>query len=477
MTRVLFVASEASPFVKTGGLADVIGSLPQALNKRNDVQVRVVLPLYQETLDKWEDTIKEFLSFTVDVGWRHHHVKVYQLFHQDTHYYFIHNDYYFSRHQIYGYDDDGERFIFFCQAVCAMLSKLEDFPVDILHAHDWQAALSIAFSKIQYPDWQLQTVYTIHNLKYQGIMQKYAFSDLFNLAPDHIAGFEWNGLLNCMKAGLFHADKITTVSPTYAEEIKTHYFGEGLHSILNERHQDVSGILNGIDIEEYNPMTDSALVCPYDHAGNSKRSNKKALQQQLGLPVNADIPLYVMVSRLVEQKGFHLVQRIIDEFLTEDVQFIILGTGDHEFEDYFYHAACRNHSKLVTYLGFSESLARQIYASSDFFVMPSLFEPCGLSQLIALQYRSVPIVRETGGLKDTVQAYNEHNLSGNGFSFPNYNAHDLLHVLRYSLQIYHDETQWKALHHNIDKSSFNWQQSADAYVQLYHSLIKSQKGE
>ncbi|UOQ47260.1 glycogen synthase [Gracilibacillus caseinilyticus] len=477
MTRLLFVASEASPFVKTGGLADVIGSLPQALNKRNDVEVRVVLPLYQEILNKWKDKIEEWLTFSVDVGWRHHQVKVYQLLHQHTHFYFIHNDYYFSRHQIYGYEDDGERFIFFCQAVCSMLSKLEGFPVDILHAHDWQAALSIAFSKIYYPDWQLKTVYTIHNLKYQGIMQKYAFSDLFYLAPDHIGGFEWNGLLNCMKAGLFHAHKITTVSPTYAEEIKTHYHGEGLHSIINERHQDVSGILNGIDTEGYNPMTDRSLVSPFDHAGANKQANKKVLQQQLGLPVNEDTPLYVMVSRLVEQKGFHLVQRIIDEFLTEDVQFIILGSGEHEFEDYFYHAASRNPTKLVTYLGFSESLARQIYASSDFFVMPSLFEPCGLSQLIALQYKSVPIVRETGGLKDTVQAFNEHSLSGNGFSFQNYNAHDLLHVLRYALQIYHNETKWKALLHNVDKSSFDWQQSAEAYVHLYRALIHAKKGE
>ncbi len=469
--KVLFVASECTPFVKTGGLADVVGSLPQALSKSDQAEVRVILPLHQEIIATWQDKLEWITTVYVHLGWRKQEASLYQLTHQGIHYYFIGNDYYFARNTIYGYYDDGERYIFFCQAVIEALTVL-DFQPDILHAHDWQAGLAVAFAKIYNPVNNMKTIFTIHNIKYQGIMQKDAFQDLFNLSPEHISGMEWNGLLNCMKSGIFHADKITTVSPTYAEEIKTPYYGEGLHPMFAGRQDDVFGIVNGVDMDEYNPMTDRHLTSNYTYSGSNKRENKGLLQKKLGLTVDSEKPLYAIITRLVEQKGLHLVNAIIDEFLHEDIQFVVLGTGDYEFEHFLYHAAERNKNKLAVYLGFDEALARQIYAASDFFVMPSLFEPCGIAQLIALQYKSVPIVRETGGLKDTITPFDETNGCGNGFSFSNYNAHELLHILKYSLAVYHDPNKWVALMENVNKSSFSWKDSACEYVSLYLSLYK-----
>lgn len=470
--KILFVASECTPFVKTGGLADVVGSLPQALNQDENIEVSVVLPLYQEIIENWQDKLEQVASVFVPVGWRDQEASVYKLTHQHIVYYFIGNEYYFSRKGVYGYYDDGERFVFFCQAVIDAIPKI-DFQPTILHAHDWQAGLTVAFAKIYQPVKQLKTVFTIHNIKYQGIMPIDAYQDLFNLPAEHISGLEWNGLLNCMKAGLFHADKITTVSPSYAEEIKTAYYGEGLHPLLIDRQSDLVGIINGIDTTDYDPMTDPHIAYPYKYSRIKKKKNKKIVQDKLGLPIDEEKPLYVMVTRLVEQKGLHLLEAIIDAFLQEDVQFILLGTGDFSFENYFYHAAKRHKDKLSSYLGFDEGLARQLYAASDFFVMPSQFEPCGLSQLIALQYKSVPIVRETGGLKDTITAYNKHTGIGNGFSFSNYNAHELLEILRYSLTIYHDEDQWSSLLKNINKSQFSWTDSSHAYAELYHTLVNA----
>ncbi|MCT2534179.1 glycogen synthase GlgA [Aquibacillus koreensis] len=467
--NVLFVASECSPFVKTGGLADVVGSLPQVLQQEENTDVRVILPLYEEVISKWQDKLEWVSSVYVPVGWRNQEANIYQYTHQGIIYYFIGNDYYFSRKGVYGYYDDGERFVFFSRAVIESLAVL-DFKPDILHGHDWQAGLAVAFAKILQPIENMKTVFTIHNIKYQGILPLDTFDELFNIPREHIGGMEWNGLLNCMKSGIFHADKITTVSPTYADEIKTPYYGEGLYSILTERQDDLVGIINGIDLDEFNPMKDPHLTSNYKYSRVKKKENKESLQQKLGLPVNPDIPLYVIITRLVEQKGLHLVQTILDEFLQEDVQFVVLGTGDYEFENFFYHAGQRNPDKLVSYLGFDEALARQLYAASDFFVMPSQFEPCGLSQLIALQYKSVPIVRETGGLKDTVFPYNELTGEGNGFSFSDYNAHDLLHVLRYSLEIYHNEEHYKTLLKNVNKSNFSWNDSAKAYAELYNTL-------
>ncbi|MFK4997379.1 glycogen synthase [Bacillus sp. N9] len=433
------------------------------------MEVRVILPLYDEISPEWRSQMEHCASFDVPLGWRNQEASLYTIKHNQITYYFIENMYYFTRKGVYGYYDDGERFVFFSRAVIESLCHL-NFKPDVLHAHDWQAAMSVALAKILQPIDQLKTVFTIHNIKYQGMMPLETFDDFFQLSAEHIGGFEWNGMINCLKSALFHADKITTVSPSYAEEIKDPYYSEGLHPILIERSQDVVGVLNGIDTKEYNPLTDTALSVKYRSARARKMENKVAIQKKLGLPVDGEKPLYIIITRLVEQKGLHLVQRIFDEFLQEDVQFIILGTGDYEFESYFSDAAYRYPDKLVTLLTFDESLARQLYASADFFVMPSKFEPCGLAQLIALQYKTVPIVRETGGLKDTVQAFNEVTGKGNGFSFTNYNAHDLLVVLRYSLAIYHQPERWADLIRNVNRSQFSWKESAHEYAGLYKSL-------
>lgn len=469
MENVLFVASECTPFVKTGGLADVIGSLPQALQSYEQKDVRVILPLYIEVAQEWREKMEHIATFNVVFGWRTQPVDLFKLTYDKIIYYFIANDYYFNREGIYGYYDDGERFIFFSHAVIEALNYLE-FKPQVLHAHDWQTGTVVALTKIMKSTKHIQTIFTIHNIKYQGLLQVEDFSNLFNLSSEHIGGFEWRGMLNCLKSALFHTDKITTVSPTYAEEIKDPYFSEGLDPILLERSDDLVGVLNGIDIKAYNPLTDAALPVKYRSSRSKKQDNKILIQERFQLPIDREKPLYTIVTRLVEQKGLHLIQRVLDEFLQEDVQCIILGTGDEEFERYFTEAAERYPDKLVTLITFDESLARQLYASADFFLMPSQFEPCGLAQLISLQYKTVPIVRETGGLKDTVHSFNEYTGEGNGFSFSNYNAHDFLTVLRLSLKVYHDPSQWSILAKNVNESQFSWKDSAHDYTNIYERL-------
>lgn len=468
--RILFAASECVPFVKTGGLADVIGSLPKELQKNGQTEVRVILPLYDEIDEQYQRELQYLTTFEVQVGWRHQETTIYTLKHDQIIYYFVANDYYFTRKGIYGYYDDGERFIYFSHAVIKALEHI-DFKPDILHAHDWQAAMTVALANIMQPVEDMKTVFTIHNLKYQGVMPLGSFDDFFRLPRKHISGMEWNGMLNCLKSALFHADKITTVSPSYAEEIKYPYYGEGLHPMLEQRAGDLVGIINGIDTAEYNPLTDEHIPINYRSSRLKKQDNKLLLQEELGLPEDRNIPLYISVTRLVEQKGMHLLERILEEFLQEDVQFVVLGTGEAEFENYFRYLAHEYPDQVKALITFDEGLARKLYASSDFFVMPSKFEPCGLSQLIALQYLSVPIVRETGGLRDTITPYNEVTGEGNGFSFTNYNAHDLLHVLRYSLEVYHSEEDWKQLLKNVNKSVYRWKDSAKQYKELYESLV------
>jgi len=473
MKKILFTASECTPFVKTGGLADVIGSLPQALLEAKLSEVRVILPLYDEISSEWREKMKEIATFDVKVGWRDQQATLYSLKHDGIFYYFIANNLYFTRKGIYGYYDDGERFVFFSQAVIDAFPYL-DFIPDVLHAHDWQTGLTMAFAKITPPVPNLRTVFTIHNIKYQGVMPHQAFDDLFQLPLEHFAGFEWNGMINCMKTGLFHADKITTVSPSYAEEIKDPYYSEGLHTVLHQRALDLSGVINGINTNDYHPSKDPHIAVNYSHSRVKKKDNKEVLQKEFGLPVNREVPMYVAISRLVEQKGFHLLECILDEFLEQDVQVIVLGTGEYEFEHSFSHLALRHSEKMVTLLKFDEGLARQLYAGADFFIMPSMFEPCGLSQLIALQYKTVPIVRETGGLKDTVQPFNENTGEGNGFSFSHYNAHDLLSVMLYSLDVYHRSDSWARLIKNVNKSQFSWKESAKAYADIYEKIVDTE---
>ncbi len=470
LKNILFAASESTPFMKTGGLADVTGSLPQALNKIRQNEVRVMLPFYEAMDESYKKEAVKKASFDVPVGWRIQEAHLYELEWEGVVHYFIRNEFYFGRDDVYGYFDDGERFAFFSRAVIESFPYL-DFDVDVLHAHDWQTGLAVAFAGILQPKPGLRTVFTIHNIQHQGWMGPDAFYDVLNIGPEHFAGLEWHGMINCMKAALHHTDKITTVSPSYAQEIRQPYYGEGLDPVLNARSADLMGIINGINTDDYNPATDPNLAEPYTTSRLKKKANKRRLQKQLCLKDDPDIPMYSIVSRLVEQKGFHLLEHILDEFLQENVQVVLLGTGDTAFEQSFAYFSSRYPDKMSALLRFSEPLARQIYAASDFFIMPSKFEPCGLSQLIALQYKTIPIVRETGGLKDTVQPYNEITGEGNGFSFANYNAHELLYSLRYSMLVYHRPELFKPLIANVNRSRFSWKDSAELYNGLYDELV------
>ncbi|WJP98611.1 glycogen synthase [Macrococcus bovicus] len=465
MKKVLFVASECTPFFKSGGLADVIGSLPQYLNDTDDCEVRVILPLYSSLKSEYRALLTEVMIFETEVGWRRQYTGIYEMIYEGVHYYFIDNEQYFKRDNLYGYEDDGERFVYFSNAVIEFIYR-GDFKPDVLHGHDWQAGAAVAIAKIKQPVPGIRTIFTIHNILYQGWMEHAAFGDLFNLDISHFSGFEWGGMLNLMKAGIFHADKVTTVSPTYAEEIKTAHYGEGLEPMLNMRSGDLLGIINGLDIDDYNSMKDSNIDVPFKTSIIKKRQNKKRLQKEFGLPVK-EVPMYAIITRMVEQKGLHLITHILEEFIQQDVQVVILGNGLYEFESYFNYLAAKYPDKVYTYIGFSEALSRRIYAASDFFIMPSLFEPCGLSQLIALQYKAIPIVRETGGLKDTVLPFNIYTGTGTGLTFANYNAHELLDRLNYSLTIYHDTELYKKIFTNITKVNHSWSQSAHQYLDIY----------
>nr|WP_165983463.1 glycogen synthase [Macrococcus goetzii] len=466
MKKVLFVASECTPFFKSGGLADVIGSLPKYLNQTNQCEVRVILPMYASLKKEYRDMLEEEMVYQTPVGWRFQYTRILSLELEGIKYYFVDNLQYFGRDGMYGYEDDCERFVFFSNAVIEFIYR-SDYKPDILHGHDWQAGAAVAICNIKRPVEGIKTVFTIHNIKYQGLLMYDAFEDVFNLDRTHFAGFEWNGMLNLLKAGIFHADKITTVSPSYAEEIKTPYYGEGLEDLLNMRHHDLIGIVNGIDVDDYHSMKDPSIPVNFKSSIPKKQENKTILQEKINLPVNKDIPMYAIITRMVEQKGLDLVMRILEEFVQQDVQIVILGNGDYRYEQYFHYLSDKYPDKVSLHLGFNEAFSREIYAASDFFIMPSLFEPCGLSQLIALQYKSIPIVRETGGLKDTVMPFNYVTHEGTGLSFANYNAHELLDRLYASLAIYRNKDEYKSLIKNIAKVNHSWDASAQKYLEIY----------
>jgi starch synthase len=472
--KVLFVATECTPFIKTGGLADVIGALPKEL-KKEGVDVRVVLPKYEAIADRFKGEMNTIHIGTAPVGWRNQYLGVEMLVKDEITFYFIDNEYYFKRTGLYGFYDDAERFAYFSRAVLEMLPEV-DFQPDVIHCHDWQAALIPLFLKTHYQQNQFYTgiksMFTIHNLKYQGIFPREVLHELLSLGDEHFEGVEFEGCVNYLKSALVHADLLTTVSATYAKEIQNPYYGEKLDGLLRNRCNDLNGIVNGLDYKEYDPMKDPNLTYPYRSAKTKKQKNKLELQEQLGLPVREDVPMLAIVTRFVEQKGLDLVRYIFDELIQEDVQVVILGTGDEEYERFFKHEAERHPEKVSTHITFNEGFARRIYAASDMFLMPSRFEPCGIGQLIALRYASAPIVRETGGLVDTVTSFNEEELLGNGFSFANYNAHDFLFTIRRALTVYQDPTLWAALIRNMTKTDSSWNKSAKEYVVLYKEIAE-----
>lgn len=474
--KVLFAASEAVPFIKTGGLADVIGSLPKELT-RQGLDVRVILPKYGDIPAAYRKAMTKVITFDVYIGWRKQYIGIEMLQHEGVTFYFVDNEFYFKRPGIYGYGDEAERFGFFCRGVIEALPLL-DFQPDVIHCHDWQTGMIPVLLKAHYQHLpfysEMKTMSTVHNLKYQGVFDQSLFKDLFGLSDDHFTGtaLELHGGASFLKGGLLYSDQITTVSQTYAEEIQTPFYGESLDSLLRHRKDQLTGIVNGIDYDVFDPMTDAHLVVNYRDSLPKKQQNKLALQERLGLPVNADVPMIALVTRLVQQKGLDLIQHVISEILTLDIQLVVLGTGEYSYEQMFRHAAQTHPDKVSAQIYFDESLAHQIYAASDLFLMPSQFEPCGIGQLIALRYRSVPIVRETGGLKDTVQPYNEFTGEGTGFTFSNYNAHDMLHIIRRAVFFYkNDREAWLKIQQNMKKGDFSWKKSAQQYIALYKVMV------
>lgn len=473
--KVLFAVSECGPFAKSGGLADVAGSLPKEL-KSLGTDVRVILPKYGTISEKFRIKMKKVKEFTVSVGWRNQYCGIEELSYQGVTYYFVDNEYYFKREGLYGYYDDGERFAYFNRAVLEALTHLNFYP-DVLHCHDWHTAMIPYLLRMEYYNRKgyglIRTVFTIHNLQFQGIFPKETLGDLLGLdgGSFHPEQLEFFGNINFMKGALVAADKITTVSPSYKEEIQTPYYGEKLEGLLKAREEDLIGILNGIDEEFYNSADDPLIYKTYTAANlQNKAVNKREIQKFFGLPERAKTPLMVMISRMTKQKGFDLVKCVLHEILQEDIQVIMLGTGDYEFEEYFRYAASVYPEKLKVNIGFNENLAHRLYAAADLFLMPSLFEPCGLGQLIAMKYGAVPIVRETGGLIDTVQSWNDRTGEGNGFSFNHFNAHDMLFTIKRAMSFYHQNT-WEKIVQSAMEMDNSWAQSAFKYNQLYAELV------
>ncbi len=474
MLKVLFVAAEAVPFIKTGGLADVAGSLPKALTAQG-VDIRVVMPKYENIPAEYQQKMKHIGETTVNLSWRSQYCGVSKLTQDSVPFYFIDNEYYFKRSGLYGYDDDAERFAFFSKAVFEIL-PLIDFVPDIIHCNDWHAGMVSVFLKDQYhfkyP--KLRTVYTIHNLRYQGVFGKDIMGDILGLDWKHFheGGVEFDGAVNYMKSGIVYSDFITTVSQSYAEEIKCPFYGEQLDALLREKSHCLAGIINGIDYDVYDPRKDEKIYYKYSTENiYDKVENKVKLQEKLGLPQNRSIPMIGLVARLVAPKGLDLIAHVIEELISgENVQIVILGTGESQYEELFRNMAWKYPRKVSANIMFDNELAQQIYAAADMFLMPSQYEPCGIGQLIALKYGTIPIVRETGGLKDSVRAYNKYDGTGNGFSFANYNAHELLFAIKKALGAYDDKAVWQGIIKNAMKSDFSWQRSAKQYLKLYENL-------
>ena len=469
--KIVFLGSEAAPFIATGGLADVLGSLPKALAKNKDLDVSVILPLYGSINQEFRPKFKFLTDFKVSVGWRLQYAGVFYYEYQGVKFYFIDNEYYFKREgNIYGFYDDGERFAYFSRAALDTLSRLDIYP-DVLHCNDWQTAAAIIYLKgMYYGDEKfnkIKTVFTIHNIEYQGKFDMFTFGDLFGFSDALKEKVEFDGMVNLMKGAIEMSDIVSTVSPTYAEEIKTPFFAHGLDGIINRNAQKVYGILNGIDVDYYNPKTDKYLFANYtDKDLSGKAVCKAELQKMLNLPVRDDVPIIAIISRLVSHKGLDIVKAAIEDLLTQDVQVVILGKGEIGYENYFTHLSHCYSGKCVTVIAFNQDLSRKIYSGSDIFLMPSKMEPCGLSQMIASRYGTVPVVRETGGLNDSIKAYT--GVKGNGFTFHDYNAHDMLYVINEAIRTFKDKEKWLDVQNRAMTTDFSWKVQAGEYEKLYN---------
>ena len=474
--KVLFAASEAHPFIKTGGLGDVMGALPKSLINL-DIDARVVIPKYKNIKDELKQKLQFIKWFTVSVGWRNQYCGVFQYDHDGVIYYFIDNEYYFNRDGLYGYFDDGERFAFFNRAVLELIKEI-DWQPDLINCNDWQTGMIPVLLNLEYKKdlfySKIRTIFSIHNLLFKGSFSPNILPELFgyDYMPLANGSVELDGAVSFLKGGLNYCDQITTVSNTYAEEIKTPQYGEGLDGLLRCRSCYLMGIVNGIDYEEFNPQEDKFIFKNFDvETIEDKVKNKLALQKELGLPQKENTPMIGLISRLTHQKGCDLIVNIIDRLLQRDIQLVILGTGDYWYEETFKNLQYRYPDKVSANIKFDNTLAHKIYAATDMFLMPSLFEPCGLGQLIALRYGSIPIVRETGGLKDTITPYNKYNGKGNGFGFKNFNSNELMQIVEYALTIYNDEKAWNNIIRQAMNSDNSWEKSAMQYKLLYEGVI------
>lgn len=477
MKKILFVGAEAMPFAATGGLGDVLGSLPAALAATGEADVRVMLPLYGQICDAWRSQMKSEATFTVSLAWRKLYCGIKSLQKDGVTYYFVDNEYYFKRNSLYGEYDDGERFAYFCMAAMEAIAELGFYP-DVLHAHDWQAALCPVYLDAVYRNHEgyenIKTVFTIHNIEYQG---KYSFAilgDVFSLGQGERDRMDYDGCINLMKGAIVTANTVSTVSPRYAEEICTPEYSHGLSPILKENRHKLCGILNGIDYAYYNPSKDRELAENFSWRTKQKKvENKLALQRETGLPERADVPLLSVISRLVSHKGLDIITDMIENLLSKkDAQLVVLGKGDDRYERFFKDLEQRYPDRVKALLCYDRDLAKRIYAATDIFLMPSKSEPCGLSQMIASRYGAIPVVRETGGLYDSIKPYFEEKgkLYGNGFTFANYSTAELYDRIVAAIDVWNDPPRRDKLISKIMRTDFSWGQSALCYMQMYQNF-------
>ncbi len=473
--NVLYAIGEANPFIAAGGLGKVAASFTRSIREKL-INCRLVIPLYSDIPDSMRSKMKYIANISVPVGWRQQYCGIFEAHVNGTIYYFIDNEYYFKRSGIYGHYDDGERFAFFSRAVLEML-RFINYPPDILHCNDWQTALIPVYRKLLYGEMEeyknIKTVFTIHNLLYQGQFGKDVFPDILGLNSWDLPVLEFNGCINLMKGAVETADAVTTVSRSYAREIMEPCYGNGLDKILRNNSSKITGITNGIDTQMYDPETDDSILKNYScNDISGKAMNKTALQKLFNLPVEETIPVIGMVTRLVDQKGLDLVRAVIEEILCSRIQMVLLGTGDALNETFFLDIAGRYPGKMAIKIGYFPDIARKIYAGADMLLKPSKSEICGLSQMAALRYGTIPIVRETGGLKDTVIDY--ENGTGNGFAFKTYNPHAMLNAIRRAEELFYNKQEWEKLIKRALSCDFCWQNSAEKYLQLYKQLLNQE---
>lgn len=472
--KIFYVASEANPFIASGGLADVMGALPKTIaSEYPDTDVSVILPLYGHMKQVHRDKLSKYADISFKLSWRSTGASIYTTKENGVTYYFIENHFYFDRGKLYGEYDDAERFAFFSKAVAEFMLQTGNVP-DILNANDWQTALLVIYLKTEYASCQplcgIRTVYTIHNIEYQGKFDPFILGDVFALDSKYCNIVEYDGCANLMKGAITVSDFVTTVSPHYAEELKYDFFAFGLQDIINQASHKLEGVINGIDYEYFSPDKGGDIDFPYTKrtVKSGKAKNKKAICRELGLNEDESIPLVVMITRLASQKGIDLLLHVAEEILAKKLQLVILGTGEKEYEDALVQLA-EKHPNLRALIKFDRVISKKLYASADIFLMPSKSEPCGLAQMICCSYGTIPVVRAVGGLYDSIIPYGEPG--SNGFRFNNYNAHELLYALEAALDVYADKDEWSALRKRAVNSDFTWSKSASKYMQIYNNLL------